>query len=119
MIIRALDENGDWTFGKGKSNYLRDADAVALNVKTRIASFLNDCFFDLDMGVDWWGLTGSKNKEEIILQVKTIILQSFGVTELLSFDTVYNTEDRSLTMTYEINTIFSQKRLGVEVVRYA
>jgi hypothetical protein len=77
-------------------------------------------FFDTASGIDWDNLIGGKSQKEIILQVKATILQSFGVTDLLSFDTIYNAEDRSFELQYEINTIYGQNRSdNVEVLAYA
>lgn len=44
MSIRNLDENHDWTFGAGRSNYLNYNAEIGLNIKTRLLSFLGDCF---------------------------------------------------------------------------
>lgn len=52
MIVRALDINGDWTFGQGKGNYLTNQAAIAQNVQTRLLSFLGDCFFDPTAGIN-------------------------------------------------------------------
>ena len=51
MKVRALDESGDWTFGKGENNYYSANDAIAQNIKTRLYSFLGDCFFDLSANI--------------------------------------------------------------------
>jgi hypothetical protein len=118
MIIRALDSSNDFSFGKGKSNYLKETAAIGLDVKTRVYSFLNDCFFALDDGIDWYNLIGLKDTKAIILAVKTTILQSYGVTGIISFDTIY--EFRSLTLKYEIRTIFNERVVdNVEVLQYA
>ena len=45
MIVRALDKDGDWTFGQGLSNYLVNIDALAQVIQTRIKSYLANCFF--------------------------------------------------------------------------
>ena len=47
MIFRSLDELGDWNFGKGVQDFVSGNDAIALNIKTRIQSWVGDCFFDM------------------------------------------------------------------------
>ena len=106
MIIRNLDENGDWTLGAGKGNYLTKDDAIALHIKTRVLSWLGDCFFAQTEGIDWYNRLGSKNQLVLLnLDLRRIILQSFGVTALIDLD--LSLQGRNLTATYTINTIYS------------
>jgi hypothetical protein len=107
MIIRNLDANGDWTFGSGISNYLTNNAAIGLNIRTRLLSWLNDCFFDMEAGIDWLNRLGSKNQRQLLeADLSRIIVQSYGVTGLVSFDTVL--VGRVFTANYSVNTIFSQ-----------
>jgi hypothetical protein len=107
MIFRNLDENSDWTFGKGINCYLRDNSAIGLNIRTRILSWLNDCFFDPQAGIDWVNRLGSKNQRVLLeLDLRRIILQSEGVTGILEFDSTLT--DRNFTANYSVQTIFSQ-----------
>lgn len=107
MIFRNLASNGDWTFGSGKGNYIAAIPAIGLNIKTRLLSWLGDCFFDTTAGIDWANRLGSKNQRKLLeLDLRRIILQSYGVTEIVSFDT--NLTGRAFTANYTVNTIFSQ-----------
>ena len=106
MIIRGLDSNGDWQFGLGLQNYLRDQNAVSLNIKTRLLSFFNNCFFDLESGIDWFLLLGTRNTEtELKLQCRSVILQSYGVIKINSFSS--SIQDRGAILQYNIDTIFT------------
>ena len=51
--VRRLDKNHDWTFGQGFSNYASESEAIAQNVQTRLWSFTNDWFLDLEHGLPW------------------------------------------------------------------
>ncbi len=107
MIIRNLDSDGDWMFGSGQADYLTQNPAIGLNVKTRLLSWLNDCFFDLQAGIDWLNRLGNKNQEALLsLDMRRVILKSFGVTGILTFDFVV--VDRMFTATYTLETIFSK-----------
>lgn len=107
MIFRQLDENGDWSFGKGKNNYVSLDEAIKLNIKTRILSWLNDCFFSLTSGIDWLNRLGSKNQAGLLeTDLRRIISQSEGVTAILSFDIV--TQGRAFSATYTVQTIYSK-----------
>lgn len=107
MIFRNLDSNGDFTFGRGVANYINQNAAIGLNIKTRILSWVGDCFFDTGAGIDWANRLGSKNQRALLeLDLKRIILQSSGVTGIVSFDT--NLTGRSFTANYTVNTIYSK-----------
>lgn len=107
MIFRNLDSDGDWKFGNGKGDYLSNADAIALNVKTRILSWVGDCFFDKNAGVDWINRLGSKGQLDLLeTDLRRIILQSEGVTSLENIAIVVS--GRAYTATYTINSIYSK-----------
>lgn len=106
MIFRQLTSNGDWTFGAGKSNFASGDNAIGLNIATRIKSWTNDCFFDQTAGIDWSNRLGSKNQRPLLdTDLRRIILQSFGVTSIIDFDTIVN--DRQFIGNYDIKTILS------------
>jgi len=106
MIFRALTTEGDWTFGAGLNNYASNNIAIGFNIETRIKSWLNDCFFDQNAGIDWVNRLGSKGQRDLLEQdIRRIILQSYGVTSIISFDTILT--NRNLTTRYNILTIFS------------
>lgn len=105
MRVRAITESRDWTFGKGIQGYKVDEEAIGQNVKTRLLSFLNDCYFDLNAGIDWWNLLGRGTRDELLKSIKLTILGTEGVTAINSFD--YYMQDRKLVVTYDIQTIFS------------
>lgn len=108
MIFRNLDSEGDWQFGRGKQSYVSGTAAIAINVKTRLYSWVGDCFFDLPAGIDWWNRLGSKNQRQLLeLDMRRIILQSDGVTGITEFDTTL--VGREFTASYKINTIFSKE----------
>ena len=106
MITRSLDLNKDWTFGKGKQNYKKDNDAVAQSIQTRIMSFLNDCFFDSSAGIDWFTLLGSKNIQGLTIQIRSIILETTGVNELIDLSLNLD-QNRSLSVSYSVTTDYS------------
>jgi len=117
MIFRNLDENHDFTFGKGKQDMTAQNKAIGLNIKTRIMSWVGDCFFDQKAGIDWINRLGSKSQRTLLeLDLRRIIQQSEGVTGILSFDTVLN--GRNFNAYYSVQTIYSktfQDSLTVEI----
>jgi hypothetical protein len=110
MIIRALDAYHDWTFGKGKQDYLRGQNAVMENIQTRLLSFFNDCFFDLRAGIDWFRLLGTKDTEkEIELSCKAVILGSYGVVRMNTISVSVLRSQRKVNLEYNIDTVYSSR----------
>ena len=105
--FRNLDTDSDWTFGKGKNNYVSDNEAVKLDIKTRLQEWINDCFFELEKGIDYANRLGSKNQEELLQQdIKTIIIQTDGVAIINSFS--FDVIDRKFSASYNVTTIYSE-----------
>jgi len=104
--FRNLDTNGDWQYGSGQNDYVKDAEAVKLDVKTRLQEWLGDCFFNQDAGIDYINRLGNKDQETLLEQdIRTIILQTEGVASLNEFS--FSTIDRSFSASYNITTIYS------------
>ena len=116
MIIRALDENGDWTFGRGRNDYKRRIDAVALNIQTRLKSFLGDCFFDQTAGIDWFNLLGSKRILELKLSISSTLLNSDGVEKINEILVSVGT-GRVFLVQYSVDTVYGkiQDQISQEV----
>lgn len=104
MRIRGTDDFGDWKFGKGKQSYDVGSMAIMTNIKTRLLSFLNDCFYDMDAGIDWWNLLGGKNKKALLLTVDNTILSSYGVQKLISSSLTID-QNRAAHITYQIKIL--------------
>lgn len=105
MIVRGVDINGDWNFGRGQSDYVRDRSAVAQDIKTRLKSFIGDCFFDITAGIDWLNLLGGKDKTGIDLAVTAIILNTQNVTGVSQISSLIDAK-RKISITYEVQTTF-------------
>lgn len=108
MIFRALDDKNDWCFGKGLQDMATLNQAIGLNIKTRLLSWVGDCFFDMQAGIDWVNRLGSKNQRELLeLDIKRVILQSEDVTGIVDFQT--SVDGRRFSATYTVTTIYSQE----------
>lgn len=114
MIIRAVTANNDWTFGSGITNYLSGQLAVEQNIRSRLLSWLGDCYFDMTEGIDWINYLSKGSDYDttsLIVSVKSVILQSYGVVTINSLEIDVNPVNRSATVSANINTIFSQNAL--------
>lgn len=104
MIIRRNDSDGDWTYGRGKADYLKDIDGLKQNLKTRLASWKNDCFFDLEAGVDYNNYLDIGTKFFLDQDIKKVILQTPDVIKINIYTSTLS--DRDLTVTANIYTIY-------------
>lgn len=106
MIVRAIDANHDWTFGKGKNDYLVNNNAIVQSINTRLNSFVGDCFFSSNSGVDWWTLLGGKSRLAVELAVTTVILNTYGVTGLVELSVILS-DTRQVSIVYQVATVYS------------
>lgn len=106
MIFRQLTSSGDWTFGQGVSGYATQEQAVDLNIKTRLLSWKNNCFFALDDFVDWLGRLEKGQEDNLNQELKQVILASFGVVAVNGFTGVLDRFTRHYQVTYNISTIY-------------
>ena len=114
MKFRALDSSGDWQCGAGLQSYFNEEQAVSTDIKTALKVFLGECFFALDFGVDWWNLIGARAgaEQNIILQCRQMIASREGVTKINRVDAVLNRNTRRLSVSYNINTVFTRNLTG-------
>jgi hypothetical protein len=104
MKVRALSVDWDFSFGKGRNSYLKDLDALKQNIKTRILSWKNNCFFALDDGVDWNNWFGINTKNFLDLDIKRTILKTSGVIRLNNYESVIT--DRNIGIEINITTVY-------------
>lgn len=110
-LFRAIDENNDWVFGSGLQSYAKNDLAINYDIKTKLQSFLTECFYNPELGLPWFQLLGSKDKNAIILSIKQAIINVEGVTEIVSLEFFLDT-NRNATIKYVINTIYSTQVTG-------
>lgn len=106
MIFRNLDKNGDFTFGKGKNNFVADNEAIKLDIKTRLQEWLGDCFFNMTAGIDYLNRLDKNERENLEEEIRTVILQTKNVVEIVNFST--SLINRKFKAEYQVRTIFSK-----------
>ena len=111
MTFRNLDENHDWVWGTGKNAYVKDEQEIALNLETRILSFLGDCFFAINEGIDWWNLLDYRYQGRLENAVSEVVKNTPGVTAINRIDVLMGA-DRQIRIQYDIQTIFSTSFTG-------
>lgn len=111
MSIRGLTASRDWQWGQGKNNYLTGQKEIALNLETRVMSFLGDCFWATDEGIDWFNLLDYNQQDRLEYAIQEVITNTPGVTGVNSVDAVLDAK-RRLSIHYSINTIYTQNFEG-------
>lgn len=112
--FRGINGSDDWSFGQGRNSYFTKQQAIAADIKTKLLFFLNDCFWAMDFGVDWWNLLGTKNpqaKVGILLATRSTIISCAGVVRINSVTTKLDAQ-RRLTLLYNVDTIYSRSVSG-------
>lgn len=116
MIFRGISASNDWQFGQGLGSYFKRQQAINANIKTSLLFFLNDCFFAMSTGIDWWNLLGAKNpaaKTNIVLQTRQTLAQCEGVVRINSVDVTVDTATRRAFIVYNIDSIYSTNVTGI------
>jgi len=112
MRVSGLTSTGDWAFGRGKANYKAGSAAVRQNIVTRLRSFKNDYFADVDHGGDWltiFGLNG--NKEIVLREVERIVLQTTGVRSINKIEVSEPDSNRRVTIILGYTDLFNETYL--------
>ena len=109
MRVRALDKNHDWTFGQNRQNYLTESACIYQNVNTRLQSFENDWFLDMDHGLPWLeAMEKPADMSRIESMVKLQVLQTEGVATLDEFSLNINPNTRKLKVELRYTDIYGQ-----------
>lgn len=116
MKYRKLDSTGDYTLGLGTQNFLTDADAVAQAIKTNLLLLQGEWWEDTSIGLPLFqnilGQSGSLDSQKSVdLLVRTKILNTSGVIDILSYTSSY--ENRKYTISCTVNTQFGAVMVSV------
>lgn len=107
MRVRRVDQHHDWTFGQGHSNYAIESEAIAQNVKTRLWSFTQDWFLDLEHGLPWLDQAGKRvNRVELDIKLKRYVLETEGVAYIKDYQADFLPDTRVLTINIDYVDIF-------------
>ncbi|EKN3738034.1 hypothetical protein ACMU9U_004065 [Yersinia enterocolitica] len=110
MIVSALDKNNDWTFGRGKQNYITGGAAIAQKAKCRIRSFRNDNPLNMDDNIDWLYLLSEKNTEqETLREIERVTLATDGMMRIIDLSMVVNKNTRHQVIELRIETVFDEQ----------
>jgi hypothetical protein len=114
MRIRKVDQNGDYVFGGGQAAFLQNSpDAVGLLVKARLHLWQGQWWLNTDYGTPYEQQVLGRRTEGLrdpALQAR--ILDTQGVTEIKAYTSVLDRQTRALTVSAEIETVYSAAALA-------
>ena len=113
MKYRQLDENNDFNFGMGLSNYLQDSpETVAQAVQTRLQLWENEWFLDISEGTPYfYGMLGKYTSDTIDPLIKARILETEGVLQIDSYNSIFNGETREYLIYATISTTYGSTEI--------
>ncbi|CAD5276570.1 conserved hypothetical protein [Bosea sp. 62] len=113
MLYRKLDENGDYSFGRGPVDFWRDVpDAVAQSVRTRLHLEQGEWYLDSQEGTPWrTQVLGKRTENTRDLMIQMRVTETPGVNELVSYSSDLNRETRGFSVGLTIDTIYGPASL--------
>lgn len=119
MRYRALDANGDYTFGQGGANFLANSPAcVAQSVNTHLGLWQGTWFLDKTAGMPWLQDVIGKNTGPLYdIAIQQYILETPGVSQIIGYSSNLDRVTRKLTVQInELVTIYGTIQNFVAVV---
>jgi len=107
LKYRKLDENGDYVLGTGQDFLVNSPEAVGQAIKTRLLLLKGEWFVDTDDGLPQDQILGKYTSSKDTL-IKQRILETQGVSEIISYSSNTNPNTREYTFTATVNTIYGQ-----------
>ena len=116
MSVRSITDAGDWTFGRGKANYVSGSREINQRVVTRLRSFKNDWYLDTNTGVDWLNLLGAYGSEKKILRaIERTVMNTPGVISIENLE-IKSKENRSLALELAYTDVFKESITSVVAI---
>lgn len=115
MKYRKQTETGDMVFGNGLLDFYIDTpEAVGQAVETRLKLWVGEWFLNVTEGTEYQtNVLGTGKSQSAGPVIRQRILETEGVTEIVSFDLNVNAETRRLSIESTINTIYGQTNIEV------
>ncbi|KKZ19037.1 bacteriophage protein [Serratia marcescens] len=116
MRYRREDDDGDYTFGQGDNTFLADTpETVRQAIKTRLELWQGEWYLNTADGTPYpQAVLGKQQADIASLAIRERILDTPGVTEIVTFSTQFNGDTRRLTFTATVNTVYGQTTVASE-----
>jgi hypothetical protein len=109
MIIRRVDDDGDFVFGHGLADYLTENEAIALLVKQRLWLWLGEWFLNIEAGANWPAILGTRPPalREADREIRRIVSDTPGVVAITQFDMSFDHSIFMVQVVMAVTTEFS------------
>ena len=116
MSVRRLDSSGEPVFGVATSTLSTGSEEVAVRLVMRLKLFKEEWFLDrsagvaaLDMGSGEPRIFGAKADPQLLeSEVKRTVLETEGISSLLSYAQVFDHETRRAQVEFEAADVYGQ-----------
>ena len=117
MRVRALDTDGDMTFGRGSGNFLVDTPAaVAQCIITRLALRQGEWWLDPTAGVAWdTQILGAGTATLRDLAIKEAVLGTPGVVSIDAYSSVVDPTTRAMSVQMTVTTQYGATTITTTV----
>lgn len=117
MRVRKQDQNGDYVFGSGQEDFYKDSpDGVAQIVQTRLLLFRGEWFLDSQEGTPYLqGVIGKSDEQVRDDIIKQRVLNTEGVLRIVSYESNLDRENRKLSVSLTIDTIYGNNSIQVVI----
>ena len=114
--MRYRNQINDYAFGKNEQDFLKDAEAVAQAIKTRLLLLYGEWWEDTENGLPLFenilGTAGTQeNKQSIDLLVKDRIIGTKGVTSISSFES--SIQNRQYMLNCTVATQYGNSSISI------
>ncbi|MDY6148964.1 MAG: hypothetical protein SPI35_08120 [Porphyromonas sp.] len=120
MLVRRLDTDWDYCFGRGQQNYITGIEAVGQAIKQRLLLLYTEWWEDLEDGLPLWqrilGTSGSdENRQAVDIIIRDRISGTDGVKSVTFFESSY--ERRHYKFLATVETIYGSLDISSEEVQ--
>lgn len=118
MLVRRVKKRTggglhEWVFCRGLSAYVGQQEAIKQDILTALYCFTNDCFYDLDFGVNWLVRLGYKNQKKLLdNDIFAMIEDREGVLGIKDFQS--SLIGRSYSCTCKVFTQYSEDYIDLD-----
>lgn len=115
MRVRAVDKNGDMTFGFGAQNFLIDnVQLVKQKILTGLLLWQGQFFLDTSAGMPWQTKVLGFSQQSIYdAAIRQQIRSTKGVTGITQYSSSFISSTRVLSVTVTVSTLFGPLTLTV------
>jgi hypothetical protein len=117
MRVRALDENGDMTFGRGSGNFLANTPAaVAQCIVTRLGLIQGEWYLDKTAGTPWsTKVMGAGTAPTRDIAIKQAVLGTPGMVSIDAYSSILDPITRKFTVTMDVTTQYGATTVSTAV----